>query len=94
MDSDLNEKISIALPKSAWLIVFELLATSYEKWRKEKPDDTAAEYMNDFQTEYEHRTDDEQLQLWVERSQLASEARLALEEEKRFVELDTSRLVN
>jgi len=37
--------------------------------------------MNDFSDEYHHRSDEELLQLWVERSQLASEARRALQSE-------------
>jgi hypothetical protein len=41
MNSDLNEKVSITLPKSAWLVLFELLAKSYDIWRKENPNDSA-----------------------------------------------------
>ena len=37
--------------------------------------------MNDFTDEYHHRNDEELLQLWVERSQLSSDARHALHNE-------------
>lgn len=38
---------------------------------------------NDFAAEYQHQSDDQLLQLWVERSQLFPEARAALGEEIR-----------
>jgi hypothetical protein len=37
--------------------------------------------MNDFSDEYRHRSNEELLQLWAERSQLASEAKRALQTE-------------
>jgi uncharacterized protein YaeQ len=37
--------------------------------------------MDDFAGEYQHRSDEELLQLWVERSQLVEEARHALKNE-------------
>lgn len=42
MSTSLDESISISLPKSAWLVIFELLASSYEEWRKANPDDSSA----------------------------------------------------
>jgi hypothetical protein len=42
MNSDLNEPISFSLPKAACLVLFELLTTSYEDWRKSNPNDASA----------------------------------------------------
>ena len=42
MNPDLNEKISITLPKAAWLVLFELLGNSSERWRKNNPNDLSA----------------------------------------------------
>ncbi len=45
MNTDLDEIVSISLPKSAWLVIFELLASSSEKWRKSNSDDSSASPM-------------------------------------------------
>jgi hypothetical protein len=39
---DLNESVILEIPKSSCLILFELLTRSYEKWRKENPEDSSA----------------------------------------------------
>jgi hypothetical protein len=38
MNSDLKENLSITLSKAAWLVLFELLATSNAEWSKANPD--------------------------------------------------------
>src|SRR5207248_9655886 len=38
MNSDLEENLSITLSKAAWLVLFELLATSNAEWNKTNPD--------------------------------------------------------
>lgn len=45
MSSDLAESITLDLPKSSCLILFELLTKSYEIWRKENPNDITAGQM-------------------------------------------------
>lgn len=45
MMSDLSEPITLELPKSACLLLFEMLTTAYEHWRKANPDDAAADPM-------------------------------------------------
>ena len=42
MTSELNQKVELSLSKSACLVLFELLSVSYEKWRKDNPDDALA----------------------------------------------------
>lgn len=42
VSSDLDKNVEIALPKSACLILFELLTRSYEIWRQQNPDDARA----------------------------------------------------
>jgi hypothetical protein len=42
MQSVLNEEVTLSLSKAACLVLFELLTTSYEEWRKENPDDSSA----------------------------------------------------
>jgi hypothetical protein len=38
MNNDLKENLSITLSKAAWLVLFELLATSNAEWSKANPD--------------------------------------------------------
>jgi len=45
MNSDMNEYISVPIPKAACLVLFELLTSSYEEWRKLNPDDSSASPM-------------------------------------------------
>jgi hypothetical protein len=45
MDSSLNDRVAIDLPKSVCLVLFELLTRSYEVWREENPDDGSADPM-------------------------------------------------
>jgi hypothetical protein len=45
MDSSLNDKVAIDLPKSVCLVIFELLTRSYGVWRKENPNDGSADPM-------------------------------------------------
>jgi len=42
MDSDLNEDLTISLPRSVLLVLFELLTKSYIGWRKENINDSSA----------------------------------------------------
>ena len=42
MDTNLDEKVVIDLPKSVCLVLFELLTRSYEVWRKSNPNDSSA----------------------------------------------------
>ncbi len=42
MSDNLDEEITIPLSKSACLVIFELLTTSYEQWRKSNPNDESA----------------------------------------------------
>ena len=42
MDTNLDDKVIIDLPKSVCLVLFELLTQSYEVWRKSNPDDSSA----------------------------------------------------
>ena len=42
MDSNLSESVEISIAKSACLILYELLAASYEKWRAANPEDVTA----------------------------------------------------
>ena len=42
MDTNLDDKVIIALPKSVCLVLFELLTRSYEAWRKNNPNDSSA----------------------------------------------------
>jgi len=46
MNSDLNEYVDVPIPKAACLVLFELLTSSYEEWRKLNPDDSSASPMN------------------------------------------------
>ena len=45
MEAGLQESIEMRLPKAACLVLFELLAHSYEQWRKVNPDDASASPM-------------------------------------------------
>jgi hypothetical protein len=45
MATDLDETVPISLSKSAWLVIFELLASSSEQWRKSNLDDPSANPM-------------------------------------------------
>jgi hypothetical protein len=38
MDNDLKENLTLTLSKAAWLVFFELLATSNAEWSKANPD--------------------------------------------------------
>jgi len=42
MDTSLDDKVIIDLPKSVCLVLFELLTQSYEAWRKSNPNDSSA----------------------------------------------------
>ena len=42
MDTSLDDKVAIDLPKSVCLVLFELLTQSYEAWRKNNPNDSSA----------------------------------------------------
>ena len=42
MDTSLDDKVPIDLPKSVCLVLFELLTQSYEAWRKSNPNDSSA----------------------------------------------------
>jgi hypothetical protein len=52
---DLNQRIEVSLPKSTWLVLFELLTFSYEQWRHENPDDSSAPPMMVVADEHPHR---------------------------------------
>jgi len=43
MMPDLSEPVTLELPKSACLLLFEMLTTAYEEWRKCNPDDATAD---------------------------------------------------
>jgi hypothetical protein len=45
MESHLDETVQLCLPKSACLVLFELLTDSYERWRSDNPDDHTADPM-------------------------------------------------
>lgn len=45
MTPELNENVSISLSKTACLVLFELLAVSYQEWRRSNPDDSSANPM-------------------------------------------------
>jgi hypothetical protein len=45
MEAGLQESVEISLPKGVCLVVFELLAKSYERWREVNPDDASANPM-------------------------------------------------
>jgi hypothetical protein len=45
IEAGLQESIEIRLPKAVCLVLFELLAHSYEQWRKVNPDDASASPM-------------------------------------------------
>ncbi len=42
---DLTEPVTLEMPKSACLLLFEMLTTAYELWRKANPDDASANPM-------------------------------------------------
>ncbi|MBZ5722694.1 MAG: hypothetical protein LAO03_20330 [Acidobacteriia bacterium] len=42
MNNDLRANLSITLSKAAWLVLFELLATSNAEWSKANPDSYSA----------------------------------------------------
>jgi hypothetical protein len=42
MNNDLKENLSITLSKAAWLVLFELVATSNAEWSKANPDSYSA----------------------------------------------------
>ena len=41
-DPNLNEEVTLSLSKAACLVLFELLSTSYEVWRRDNPSDSSA----------------------------------------------------
>jgi len=45
MEDHLSETLSVQLSKAACLVLFELLTTSYEQWRKGNSDDSSANPM-------------------------------------------------
>jgi len=53
--SDLGEEVNIRLSKAACLVLFELLTTSDEQWRKSSPDDTSAQPMKLTASEHSER---------------------------------------
>jgi hypothetical protein len=38
METDLKQNVSVTLSRAAWLVLFELLATSNAEWSKANPD--------------------------------------------------------
>lgn len=42
IESELKTEVTLSLSKAACLVIFELLTTSYEVWRKSNPDDSSA----------------------------------------------------
>ena len=41
-DPNLNEEVTLSLSRAACLVLFELLTTSYEVWRRDNPSDSSA----------------------------------------------------
>ncbi len=66
--NDLSEQINIPLSKAACLVLFELLTTSYERWRMSNPDDDSAEPMLVSAKEYPERVALWQLEGALERT--------------------------
>lgn len=42
MDTSLDDKVAIDLPKAVCLVLFELMTQSYEAWRTSNPNDSSA----------------------------------------------------
>lgn len=68
MDFKPDESVSITLEKSACLVLFELLASSYEQWRKDSPSDSTAAPMSVHAKEHGQRVALWQLEGAIERT--------------------------
>jgi hypothetical protein len=54
-DNTLNETVTLDLPKSACLVLYELFAKSYKQWRKSNPDNSSPNPMQLDAKEYAER---------------------------------------
>lgn len=54
-ENTLNETVTLYLPKSACLVLYELLAKSYKHWRKSNPNDSSPKPMQLNAREYAER---------------------------------------
>ena len=54
-ENTLNETVTLHLPKSACLVLYELLTKSYRQWRKSNPDDSSPNPMQLNAKEYAER---------------------------------------
>jgi len=68
MDFKPHDTVSITLEKSTCLVLFELLANSYQQWRKDNPKDSAAAPMSVCATEHGQRVALWRLESAIERT--------------------------
>jgi len=87
-DNTLNETVTLYLPKSACLVVYELLAKSYKHWRKANSDGSSAKSMLLNAKEYAERRAVWRLEGALERAVpelFARDSAVLLKESKRLL---------
>jgi hypothetical protein len=87
-DNTLNETVTLYLPKSACLVLYELLTKSYKHWRKSNPDDSSPNPMQLNAKEYAERRAVWRLEGALERAVpelFASDSTTLLKESKRLL---------
>jgi hypothetical protein len=87
-DNTLNETVTLYLPKSACLVLYELLAKSYRHWRKANHDDSSPNPMQLNAKEYAERMAVWRLEGALERAVpelFASDSAALLKESKRLL---------
>jgi len=87
-ENTLNETVTLHLPKSACLVLYELLTNSYKEWRQSNPDDSSPNPMQLNATEYAERRAVWRLEGALERAVpelFASDSAALLEESKRLL---------
>jgi len=87
-DNTLSETVTLYLPKSACLVLYELLTKSYKHWRKSNPDNSSPNPMRLDAKEYAERRAVWQLEGTLERAVpelFASDSVALLKESKRLL---------
>jgi hypothetical protein len=87
-DNTLNETVTLYLPKSACLVLYELLAKSYRHWRESNPGDSSRNPMQLNAKEYAQRRAVWRLEGALERAVpelFATDSAVLLKESKRLL---------
>jgi hypothetical protein len=87
-ENTLNENVTLYLPKSACLVLYELLTKSYKHWRKSNPNDSSPNPMQLNAKEYAERRAVWRLEGALERAVpelFASDSTALLKESKRLL---------